>query len=496
MVYTNYRPPEELPMHVLAIDQGTSGTKAVVVAPDGTAVAAAEVAHAPRHLAERGVEHDPLVIWQAVVDTGRRALAAAALPDGALAAVALANQGETVLAWDRATGTPLSPAIVWQDRRAAGVTDALRARGAADEVARRTGLVLDPYFSAPKLRWLRDHVTRDGVVTTLDTWLVHRLCGAFVTDVSTAGRSMLTTLDDPTGWDPDLLDLLGLGDEELPAIVASDDVVGTTDVFGPRVPVTGLVVDQQAALLAQGCWDAGTVKCTFGTGAFLLAQTGTDPVLSSSGLTTSPAWRLRDETRFCVDGQVYTAASAVDWLAGLGVLAGASEVDAVAADDAGGVQFVPALTGLAAPWWQPGATASLTGLRLGTGRGEVVRAVVEGVAASVAHLLEAVRHDGAPVASLRVDGGLTRSHVLVQALADRVQVPVEVHPSAHATPLGAAVAARLGLDAALTPAEALPRVVPSRVVHPTWSPDRAASEQQRWHDAAALVARTERTEHP
>lgn len=496
MVYTNYPPPEELPVHVLAIDQGTSGTKAVVVGPDGTAVAAAEVAHAPRHLADGGVEHDPTVIWQAVLDTGRRALTEAALPEGGLGAVALANQGETVLAWDRATGTPLSPAIVWQDRRAAGITDALRARGAAGHVARRTGLVLDPYFSAPKLRWLRDHVTRDGVVTTLDTWLVHRLCGAFVTDVSTAGRSMLTTLDDATAWDPDLLDLLGLDDEELPAIVASDDVVGTTDVFGPRVPVTGLVVDQQAALLAQGCWDAGTVKCTFGTGAFLLAQTGTDPVRSSSGLTTSPAWRLRDETRFCVDGQVYTAASAVDWLAGLGVLGSAGEVDRVAADDAAGVQFVPALTGLAAPWWQPGATASLTGLRLGTGRGEVVRAVVEGVAASVAHLLEAVRRDGAPVASLRVDGGLTRSRVLVQALADRAQVPVEVHPSAHATPLGAAAAARLGLDQALTPAEALPRFVPSHVVLPTWSHDRAATEQQRWHDAAALVARTERTEHP
>ncbi|MDF9717064.1 FGGY family carbohydrate kinase, partial [Nocardioides sp. ChNu-99] len=462
--------------HVLAIDQGTSGTKSVVVDPEGAVLAAAEVAHPPQHLPGGGVEHDPEVLWSAVVTTGRRALADAALPDGAVAAVALANQGETVLAWDRATGRPLTAAVVWQDRRAAPITDDLRARGHGDEVARRTGLVLDPYFSAPKLRWLRwlrEHRTTEGVVTTTDTWLVHRLCGAFVTDVSTAGRSLLTTLAEPAAWDAELLALFDLADEPLPAIVASDDVVGTTEVFGPPLAVTGLVVDQQAALLAQGGWEAGAAKCTFGTGAFLLVQTGTAPVASAGGLVTCPAWRLRDETRFCLDGQVYTAASAVDWLAGLGVLAGAAEVDAVAAPDAGGVQFVPALTGLAAPWWQPGATASLTGLRLGTGRGEVVRAVVEGVAASVVHLLELVRRDGAAVDRLRVDGGLTRSRVLLQALADRAQVPVEVHPSAHATALGAAVAARLALDPALTPAAALPPGEPRAVVTPAWSPERA-----------------------
>lgn len=474
--------------HVLAIDQGTSGTKAVVVDVTGAVLSSAEVAHAPRHLGAGGVEHDPERLWDAVVTTGRRALDAAGLPAGAVAAVALANQGETVLAWDRATGRPLSDAVVWQDRRAVTVTDALRARGYAEPLARRTGLVLDPYFSAPKLRWLRDEVTTEGVVTTTDAWLVHRMCGAFVTDVSTASRSMLTALEDPTRWDEDLLATFGLADEPLPAIVASDDVVGTTDVFGPTLPVTGLVVDQQAALLAQGCWDAGTAKCTFGTGAFLLVQTGTTPVLSPGGLTTSAAWRLREETRFCVDGQVYTAASAVDWLAGLGVLGSAAEVDAVAAADAGGVQFVPALTGLAAPWWQPNASASLTGLRLGTGRAEVVRAVVEGVAASVAHLLALVRAEGTEVRSLRVDGGLTRSTVLVQALADRAQVPVERHRSEHATAVGAAVAAHLALDPTLTPAAALPRGADPSPVLPRWSPDRAAAESARWSTAAAAVA--------
>ncbi|MDT9593016.1 FGGY family carbohydrate kinase [Nocardioides zeae] len=482
--------------HVLAVDQGTSGTKAVVVDASGAVLSSAEVAHAPRHLPGGGVEHDPEQLWDAVVATGRRALAAAGLPVGAVGAVALANQGETVLAWDRDTGRPLSQAVVWQDRRAVTVTDPLRAQGYAEPLARRTGLVLDPYFSAPKLRWLRDHVTSEGVVTTTDAWLVHRMCGAFVTDVSTAGRSLLTALEDPTRWDADLLATFGLADEPVPAIVAGDDVVGATDVFGPTLAVTGLVVDQQAALLAQGCWEAGTAKCTFGTGAFLLVQTGTTPVLSPGGLTTSAAWRLRDETRFCVDGQVYTAASAVDWLAGLGVLGSAAEIDAVAAPDAGGVQFVPALTGLAAPWWQPDAAASLTGLRLGTGRAEVVRAVVEGVAASVAHLLAVVRAEGTEVRSLRVDGGLTRSDVLVQALADRTQVPVERHRSEHTTAVGAAVAAHLALDPDLTPAAALPQGDSPSPVLPRWSPERAEAEGARWSAAAQAVADAPTTPTP
>lgn len=266
---------------VLAIDQGTSGTKAVVVDDAGRVLALAEQELRPSYLPEGGVEQDPAALLESVVATGRRALAATT---ASVDAVALANQGETVLAWDRGSGRPLTPAIVWQDRRA----EALCAErsGAADFVARRTGLVLDPYFSAPKMRWVRDHLTRDGVVTTSDAWLVHQLCGAFVTDVTTASRSLLTDLDRPA-WDDQLLDLFGLGAEERPEIVACDAGVGTTTAFGPALPVTGLVVDQQAALLAEGCLASGEAKCTYGTGAFLLAQLGDRASRSSAGLTTS-----------------------------------------------------------------------------------------------------------------------------------------------------------------------------------------------------------------
>jgi glycerol kinase len=417
-----------------------------------------------------------------VLTTGRRAAAQAGVP---LAAVALANQGETVLAWDRATGRPLSPAVVWQDRRA----EALCARraGSAGRVAELTGLVLDPYFSAPKLAWLRENVTTDGVVTTSDVWLVHQLCGAFVTDASTASRSLLTGLDD-VAWNSELLEVFSLAAEPLPAIVPNDAIVGNTQAFGDELPVTGLIVDQQAALLGEACIQAGDAKCTFGTGAFLLACTGTTPVRSTAGLTTSVAWQLRGQTSYCIDGQVYTAASAVRWITELGLVTGASQLDTTAAPASDGVLCVPALAGLAAPWWDPAATASFSGLTLSSGRGHLVRALLEGIAAQVAGLAGLVAADlGGPLTRLRVDGGLTRSRVLMQAQADLAQIPVDVYPSAHATPLGAAACARLALD----PAAGLAGVVggwkPEHTYEPAWPADRAADHLARWRRAAAAT---------
>lgn len=460
---------------ILAIDQGTSGTKAIVVGEDGAVLAIAEESVRPDYLAGDGVEVDPEALWRSVLDSGSRAVAEAGAP---LAAVALANQGETVLAWDRASGQPLTRAVVWQDGRSRSVTDRLAAD--AETVATRTGLVLDPYFSAPKMRWIRENWTGSGVVTTTDTWLVHRLCGAFVTDVSTASRSLALAIDEVT-WDAALLDLFGLGGEELPTIVACDDVVGTTSVFGAEVPVCGLVVDQQAALLAQSCLEAGTAKCTFGTGAFLLANVGDHAVRSSTGLTTSVAWRLRGDTPYCIDGQVYTAASAVRWLVDLGLLSDAKELDAVAAAESGGVLAVPTLAGAAAPWWRSDATASWHGMTLASGRGELVRAVLEGIATQVAVLARSVATDlGSPTSVLRVDGGLTQSAALMQAQADIAQTPVELYPGAHATALGAAAAARLAIDPGLTVAGAVGDWEPERLYQPQWSADRAASHLDRW----------------
>ena len=371
--------------HVLAIDQGTSGTKAIVVDGTGRIVSIAEVALRPRVFGgRRRSNRIRRRCSNPSSPPGRRALSEAGVP---VAAVALANQGETVLAWDRGTGRPLTPAIVWQDRRAESICASLSA--SADTVAQRTGLVLDPYFSAPKMAWIRANLTRDGVVTTTDTWLVHRLCGAFVTDASTASRSLLTALD-AIAWDDELLGLFGLTGEALPEIVGCDQIVGSTDAFGPTIPVAGLIVDQQAALLAESCLTPGDAKCTFGTGAFLLAQLGANPTRSTSGLTTSVAWRLRERTSYCVDGQVYTAASAVRWAVDLGLVPAADQIDSVAADSSDGVLCVPALAGLAAPWWDSSATASFTGMTLSSGRGQLVRALLEGIAAQVAALADLV----------------------------------------------------------------------------------------------------------
>ncbi|MEZ7002371.1 MULTISPECIES: FGGY family carbohydrate kinase [unclassified Streptomyces] len=468
---------------ILAIDQGTSGTKAIVVDDAGGTVAIAEESIRPAYLPGGAVEQDPRELLASVLDAGRRAVAEAGRP---IDCVALANQGETVLAWDPATGTPLTPAIVWQDRRAESVCAGLA--GHAEDIARRTGLVLDPYFSAPKMAWLRRNLTREGVVTTTDTWLVHHLTGEFVTDAATASRSLLLDLD-TADWDPDLAGLFGLGDERLPRIVAGDEIVGTTRAFGGEIPVAGLIVDQQAALIAEGCLDPGTAKCTYGTGAFLLANTGTDPVRSSAGLTTSVAWRAAGRTPYCVDGQVYTVASAVRWLQDLGLLTAATDLDRLAAADAEGVLCVPAFAGLAAPWWAPEATASFTGMTLATRREHLVLAVLQGIAAQVAELTSLVAADlGRPLSRLRADGGLTNSAALMQAQADIAQIPVDIYPHAHATPLGAAALARCALDPALDLREAVGDWRPATVYEPRWSADRAEEYRTTWARAAAARA--------
>lgn len=464
-------------MRILSIDQGTSGTKAIVVEEDGTVSALAEVPVHPTYPSPGAVEQDPLELLDSVLGAGRQALADAG---GEVDAVALANQGETVLTWDPATGTPLSTALVWQDSRAQQVCDALADH--RDLLLERTGLVLDPYFSAPKMTWLRQNGSTDGVVTTTDSWLVHRLTGEFVTDASTASRSLVLDLD-ATDWDPELLGLFGLGDEALPRVVSNDEVVGTTGAFGAQTPVAGLVVDQQAALLAEGCRDVGSAKCTYGTGAFLLANTGAQAPRSRHGLTTSVAWRTSGGTQYCLDGQVYTVASAMRWMADIGLIDDTRQLDAAAAPDSEGTLFVPALAGLAAPWWRSEARASFSGMSLATGRAHLVRAVVEGVAATVARLVQVVEAEaGTRIESLRVDGGLTHSTALMQVQADLLQLPIEVYPSAHATPLGAAAFARMAVGHAPLETAVWPWA-PSHVYEPTWSPDRATEFLTRWQAA-------------
>ncbi|MEI8238313.1 MAG: FGGY family carbohydrate kinase [Actinomycetota bacterium] len=471
-------------MTVLAIDQGTSATKAVVVADDGTVLGLAEVGVDVVASPDGGVELDPERLWASVVAAGRAAIDNAGSPT--LHAIGLANQGETVLAWDRSTGTPHGPAIVWQDRRADEVCQRLVHHAA--RLAHITGLELDPYFVAPKLVWLRERVPSNLAITTTDTWLLHRLCGAFVTDIATAGRSLLLDLERGE-WSTEACKAFDIDPSTLPRVVGNTQHIGDSDVFASAdghnaaVPVTGLCVDQQAALFAEACHHAGEAKCTFGTGAFMLACTGQVPTRSTNGLVACPAWRLDDVTTWCLDGQVYTVGAAVSWLIDIGVMTEPADLDRLggSVDDSAGVTFVPALAGLAAPWWKPQARAAFTGLSLGTDRAHLVRAVIDGIAAQVALLAQAAGADlGTPLTTLRVDGGLTRSRTLLQVQADLLQCPVEVYPSPHATALGVAAFASLG--AGRSPGAVDWR--PSIVVEPTISPEAAAERLAAWRRVA------------
>jgi glycerol kinase len=464
-------------MNVLAIDQGTSSTKALVVAPDGGVLGAAEAPVRPIFLEDGGVEQSPDGLWESVMTAGLAALATAREPVGA---IGLANQGETVLVWDRATGRPLSPAISWQDRRAASVCEALAAD--ADRLREITGLPLDPYFAAPKMRWLREQVTRDGVCTTTDAWLLHRLAGVFVTDAATASRTLLFDLG-AGRWSPEACDAFDVDPAELPAVVGNAEAVGETRVFGDRLAVTAAIVDQQAALFGEGCQAPGEAKCTYGTGAFLLANVGREPRRSTAGLAACVAWRLGDDTTYCLDGQAYTVGAAVSWLAELGILERPDDLDRAAASS-GGVSFVPALAGLAAPFWKPQARGAFLGLSLSTTKAALVRAVVDGIAAQVAWLARAAAYDlGRPLVRLRVDGGLTRSTTLLQAQADLLQAPVDVYPSPDATAHGVAALARLGAGLVASPAEAVAPWRPAATFEPQLSADAAEARLRAWRRA-------------
>lgn len=473
-------------MIILSVDQGTSGTKAVLL--DGFDVlAVAEVPVRPSYLPDGGVEISPAELLDSVLTAGRQVVAAGGVPPDM---VTLANQGETVLAWDSQTGEPCSQAIVWQDSRSKAICRSLEP--SSHRIRALTGLTLDPYFSAPKVRWLRDRVPDADVITTTDTWLLYQLSGEFVTDATTASRSLILDLD-AGQWSEELTWLFGLGAEALPRIARNDEVIGESTLFGKPAAIGGVVVDQQAALIAQGCLTEGTAKCTYGTGAFLLANTGTSAPRSDSGLTTSIAYSINGLTSYCLDGQIYAAGSTLRWLVELGLLESPQALDSTASATNGGVVFVPGLSGLAAPWWRSNQEGGFAGLGLATGRSEIVRAVVEGIAAHIATLVTAMGTEGSAINRLQVDGGLTHSRVLMQTQADLLQIPVDRHESAHTTALGAAALARLAAGEATDLAEAVGTTYVKETFEPQWSADRAAEAMATWQATVdAMLERQER----
>ena len=473
--------------NILAIDQGTSSTKALVVADAGEVLGEGSAPVHPEAKSGGAVEQDPQELLESIVVAGRAALAAAGV---AVEAVGIANQGETVLRWDRDSGKPFGPALSWQDRRAAPIARELESQG--DRLTEITGLPLDPYFAAPKMMWLRRETGDEGVITMIDAWVNQQLAGAFVTDAATASRTLLLDLESTT-WSDEACALFEIDPAGQPEIVDCAASVGETTVFGDPLPVTGLVVDQQGALFAESCFAPGEAKCTYGTGAFILATAGEQALHSKARLAACVAWRLDGRTTYCLDGQVYSAGSAVSWLEELALIKEAADLDRVSSDEGEEALFVPSLAGLGAPFWAPDARGGWLGLSLATSRDDLVRAVIWGIAAQVASLARAMGDDmGRPLERLRVDGGLTRSQALMQAQADLLQAPVERYPSADATALGAGALARLGSGVASTAQEAVGDWAPAEVFEPQMKAAEAKERLARWEAAAAALANLSR----
>ena len=446
--------------HLLAIDQGTTSTRAVVYDRRLRPVGQAQVEVSPRYPQPGWVEHDPTALLASVGMTVAGALIDAHLDAGRLAAVGLTNQRETALIWDRAEGTPIGPAIVWQDRRTAPFCE--RHRDRRGWLAERTGLVLDPYFSATKYAWLLDHAEGSRrkadrgelAAGTVDAYLIRHLTGGRVhaTDATNASRTMLMDLHD-LRWSPDLCDFFGVPAAILPEIRPSAGLFGHTRGLGylpDGLPIAGVAGDQQASLVGQGCLAEGMTKCTYGTGAFLLAHTGSTLVRSTHGLLTTLAATLGDGSpQYALEGSVFVAGAAVQWFRdGLRGVGAAPEIDLLyeQGDEHSGVLFVPALTGLGAPHWQPEARGTIFGLTRATSVADLARATLEGVAFQVADLIGAMEADlPMPAAAIRVDGGMARSDPFLQFQADLLGKPLRRSPHAESTALGAALLAGIGV---------------------------------------------------
>jgi glycerol kinase len=485
-----------MPDYILALDQGTTSSRSIVFDANGTPVATAQrefTQHFPR---PGWVEHDANEIWMTQRATIDEALAAAGIGAGDLAAIGITNQRETTVLWDRKTGEPIAPAIVWQDRRTAEACAQLKAQGHEREVAERTGLLLDPYFSGTKLAWLLDTVpgARERAARgelafgTIDSWLVYKLSAEHVTDVSNASRTLL--LDLATGaWDHRMLELLRVPAQCLPRVVDSSGVVAEATLGSARVPIAGIAGDQQSALFGQGCFEPGMAKNTYGTGCFLLMNTGDAPLHSKHRLLTTIAWRGRsatgdDRLRYALEGSVFVAGAAIQWLRdGLGLIERSADVEALAASvaDSGGVVFVPAFTGLGSPHWDAHARGTIVGLTRGSTRAHVARAALESIAFQSADLLDAMQADsGQKLLELRVDGGATANNLLMQFQADLLGAPVVRPKVTETTALGAAYLAGLAVGFWSSPAQVSDNWQVDRVFEPAMPRERAAAMREDW----------------
>ncbi len=449
------------PSHILALDQGTTSSRAIVFDHAGAIIASVQKEFRQLYPQPGWVEHDPLEIWASQRATAAEVLAKAGLAPGDIAAVGVTNQRETTVVWDRTTGRPVCNAIVWQDRRTADYCGQLKMNGAESLVAQKTGLRLDPYFSGTKLRWMLENIpgvrarAEQGQLCfgTIDSWLVWQLTGGkiHVTDASNASRTLLYNLH--TGdWDDGLLKLFDIPRAMLPEIKSSSEIYGRVAATLPAAgaPIAGIAGDQQAALFGQACFTPGMAKNTYGTGCFLLMNTGEKPVVSQNNLLTTVAWRIGGKTTYALEGSVFIGGAVIQWLRDeLQLVRDVAELDAFAASvpDAGGLLLVPAFTGLGAPHWDPYARGTLVGITRGTNRAHLCRAALEAIAFQSADLIAAMEKDSRlPLKELRVDGGASRSRPLLQFQADLLGTTVVRPKCIETTALGAAYLAGLAVS--------------------------------------------------
>jgi glycerol kinase len=485
--------------YVLAIDQGTTSTRAILFDSLGRAQRTARIELTQHYPRPGWVEHDPEELWQSVIATCREATAAA---DGPIAAIGITNQRETTILWERRTGRPVHNAIVWQDRRTAELCERWYADGLAEIAARRSGLVIDPYFSASKIRWLLDSVpglrerARAGEILfgTVDSFLLWRLTGGrrHVSDVTNASRTMLFDIR-RLAWDTDLLEAFGIPPAILPEVLDTDADYGSTrpEWFGAAIPITGIVGDQQAAMIGQACLRPGMIKATYGTGAFVLLNIGPEPAGSRHRLLTTIAYRLRRETIYALEGSIFVAGAAVKWLRDqVGAIGTAAEAEALAAraDPLQRLYLVPGFAGLGAPYWAPGARGALIGLTAECGLPEIARATLEAVGYQTRDLVDAMAADaGLSVASLRVDGGMAASNWTMQFIANILPAVVERPVSVETTAWGAAYVAGLSHGLYPEPATMISRWLPERRFMPEMPAAEREARYSGWQRALAGV---------
>lgn len=484
--------------YILALDQGTSSSRAIVFDEHGSTCAVAQKEFRQIFPKSGWVEHDPHEIWSSQASVIAEAITSMDINGLNLAGIGITNQRETTIVWDSETEEPIYNAIVWQDRRTSDYCDELKKQGVTDMIRQKTGLIIDAYFSATKIKWILDNVpgarerANKGKLLfgTVDTWLIWRLTRGevHVTDVTNASRTMLFNIN-TLEWDQELLDMFGIPRSMMPEVKSSSEVYGhtKTTIFAHKVPISGIAGDQQAALFGQMCTEPGMVKNTYGTGCFLLMNSGEKPILSKNNLITTVAWKIGDKVNYALEGSIFVGGSVVQWLRdGLGVIKSSSEVEELASKvpDTNGVYFVPALTGMGAPWWDQYARGTIVGISRGTTTAHIARAALEGIAYQTLDIMNAMSLDaGIPLKELKVDGGASRNNLLMQFQADILGTKVIRPQIVETTAMGAAYLAGLAVGYWSSIDEIRKQWQVDHVFEPSWDEESMNKAKDGWHDA-------------